>query len=539
MVGPSALAAVDVNSTDLQSSSSIIFPNGNAIGALDSYENFELMSKGNLANGVYANYEAALASNSYITDELPSLQIYAYAYSSQEAAETSFNSYGSLSGGKILIDSDERNIFYKSAPGSNVDVFSSITTEDYSLHLIHLNGSILYQISLYRPSGEYNKENVEAFSRAIANTEQVRGMFENGLSHMKLALGILYPPVDADFSASSEKDSQDLSENFSFAKNGAMNFKLYVDDAESSKGTILDSSGLGAAVDGDIYLYLNKEGKLVTGIYGPDFDSSCSSSGGWHKIETGEALNFYEWNDIRLHYGVRGLWISINDIVSASCKISVAKSDRNLYFGDYPADSSFESFSGAIDGLKTSFDSTEDGRLWDDILSEQIFVDVPNTDKDIKVFEYLKERGIFVGSGGYLYPENTLSRAEMVKVLLKSFGHDSSDGTSPFWDVPADAWYLKYLIKASKIGMIEGQADGTFLPGQHVNRAEFVTMLYRISGEERLNYAEEFNDVSKDDWFAAGAEYGYQNNLVGAGYFYPSKFVTRRDAARSIYQIIK
>ena len=47
------------------------------------------------------------------------------------------------------------------------------------------------------------------------------------------------------------------------------------------------------------------------------------------------------------------------------------------------------------------------------------------------------------GSEGNLRPDEYLNRAEMVKILLKAYGHSAEDGELPFVDTENDAWYTK------------------------------------------------------------------------------------------------
>ena len=73
---------------------------------------------------------------------------------------------------------------------------------------------------------------------------------------------------------------------------------------------------------------------------------------GWYRITSSETLSPYEWNSVSLHYGVLGFSVSINGRVSASCDVSQGRSSNNLYFGDFPDDTIYESMSGYIQNLK-------------------------------------------------------------------------------------------------------------------------------------------------------------------------------------------
>ncbi len=538
-----AAAVVDVDLTELQSSVSIIFPDKNTIPQPTGYDKFELQSKAGMDGGVYAIYEAKLAGNAAIRDELPRMKLSAFVYASQSAAESAFKSisnYGAFySGRKNIISQDDRTIFYASVPGSGVDIFGGIVTEDNSLHMLHLNGNMLFHASLYRNSGEYYRPNIEAFTTLVNDSAQIKEIFTKSMDFMKLSLGVLYQPSISAYSAISEKSSLNLNDLFSIPKHGSINFDIYINDPASAVGTVLDSSGISAAEAGDLYLYVNETGNLVAGIYAPDFDSNCGNSAGWYKITSSKPLNFYEWNAVSLHYGVRGFWISINNTVLASCDVSQPRSNRNMYFGDFPDDTIYESMSGYLNNLKMLYDETDSGALWDDVLKNQLYSDLSNSDPDVDVFQYLQEQGILLGSEGYVRPESNLNRAEMVKVLLKAYGYSPEDGTYPFWDVDKNAWYSKYLATAYEIGIIEGHSDGRFLPGHEINRAEFYTMLFRIDGKKKIAYDMQFSDVGENDWYLTAAAFAAARSLLDAATFDASMLVSRREAARAIYALIK
>ena len=538
-----AFAAVAVTSSDLQDASSLILPAGSSLQPLAGYQNFTLVSVEDIASGIEATYEAKFSGDLTLAQELPRLTVQVYSYSRSDLAESSFNSLSGLAsfsnGLKTILDEDARNLYYSSEPGVGVDVFGQITSEEKSLHLAHLNGNLIYHVSLYRGGGEYVEGNVESFAARIAESTTSRESLVDVIEGMKLSLGLLFPPALSDFSARSEKSSLNLSDLYTIPGNGTVQFDLYVGDPASAVGTVIDSSGILPAQPGDLYIYVQSDGTLLAGVYAPEWDSSCDEQSGWFRLFSSQALYPYEWNTVSLQYGVGGLVLKHEGEVVASCSISEDRSTRDLYFGDFPGDSIQESMVGYLNSLTFNSSYAPDGRSWDQVLSEQLFYDLPNSDPDYSVFNYLKAAGIFLGSDGMLLPEQALNRAQMVKVLLMTYDYTGDEnGAAPFWDVAGDAWYKKYLNRAYDIGMIEGHANGTFLPEHQLNNAEFFTMLARVAGEERLAYDEEFSDVSEKDWYAGGAAFALKHDLVGGSMFRPADWVTRREAAQIIYQIL-
>ena len=534
---PVARAAEGVSASELQAAAGILVPSGSSFGILDGYSEFYLESKTAVSGGISAVYEAYLSEDPWLTDELPRLQLSVYAYSSQSAAEAELEGLTSSASG--VLSKSSHDLFYKSEGGNNVDSFATVNAEYLSFHTLHRSGNLIFQASLFREDGVFNEENLKTYAEAITETSKVESILKSSVDSMKVMLGVLFPPTDADYNLSSESYSLSLDGTYALPSHGTLSMEVYISEPEGAIGTLLDSAGTSTAEAGDLYLYTNEDGQLFAGIYAPAFDANCDQQSGWYRIESGKTLVPYEWNSVALHFGVGGFAVDLNGTEVGICSVSQARSARPLYLGDFPDDSLFESMLGYVNNFAAEFSLTDTGRVWDTVLTEQLFLDLPNTDPDLRIFEYLKEKNIFMGSDGMLYPDVTLNRAEMVKTLLKTYKKTLFIGLPiPFWDVPSDAWYLKYLSTGYEIGMLEGHEDGSFLPGHGINRAEFFTMLRRLDGE-RYNYEDEFLDVDADDWFADAAAWASAKGLVTNLFFYPEDVLTRREAAQFLYDLLQ
>jgi hypothetical protein len=539
-----AWAVVGVSALELQEAQDLVIPSGSSLGTLDDFSSFSLQSSAAVSGGFEANYEARFSDDPWISDSLPQMQVLVYAYSDQDSAHSTFDSIEaiySLDGSKWdAISSDERSVTYLSEANSSADVFSTINSDYESLHFVHVNGNLLYQASLYLEDSDYpNEASVEAYEAALLNPENARSILENAVDTMSLGLSILFPPTSSELSAKSEISSLNLNDLYLIPNNGEIRFDLYVGDPEGAVGTVIDASGISTPDEGDVYVYVDDSGRLQAGIYAPDYDADCSPAAGWYRIESNNTLHPYEWNEVSLSYGVGGFILELNG-QSVWCNLSQARSESDLYFGDYPKDSLDQSMVGYLNDLSFSYHLTSSGLVWDEVLEEQLFFDLSNEDPDYAIFEYLKEEGIFVGSNGMLYPDTVLNRAEMVKVILKSFDQAAAGSVSysPFWDTPVEAWYMKYLLTAYNIGMVEGNPDGSFLPANDILRSEFYTMLLRMSGTS-VNYDGQYRDVDEDDWYADAAAYADQMELITSSSFGASTQVTRREAAQALYTLLQ
>lgn len=88
---------------------------------------------------------------------------------------------------------------------------------------------------------------------------------------------------------------------------------------------------------------------------------------------------------------------------------------------------------------------------------------------------YLK--GVIQGDDGYFYPARNITRAEAVKILLKTKGIEPPAlDADPFPDVPKTEWYAGYAYKAKVLGYVEG-IDGKFEPNKEITRAELAKIV--------------------------------------------------------------
>lgn len=95
---------------------------------------------------------------------------------------------------------------------------------------------------------------------------------------------------------------------------------------------------------------------------------------------------------------------------------------------------------------------------------------------------------LFEGVGGGLFaPEADLTRAQFVSVLARMSGANlSSYNTTSFGDVPKHAWYFKSVAWAEKNGIVSGTWQGVFSPDRALDRQQLCTMLCRFSEWKKI-----------------------------------------------------
>lgn len=156
--------------------------------------------------------------------------------------------------------------------------------------------------------------------------------------------------------------------------------------------------------------------------------------------------------------------------------------------------------------------------------------------------QYLYDKGIVEGyPDGSFKPDNNLTRAELMKILVLGAGYDpdANQYNNCFPDTGND-WFARYVCFAYEKGWVEGYPDGNFKPGENVIKVEALKMLLEILSI-RLNYFPEspFEDVGLDQWYstyvitAAGLDL-----LEETGLYNPGDFITRGGVSENIYRLI-
>lgn len=121
-----------------------------------------------------------------------------------------------------------------------------------------------------------------------------------------------------------------------------------------------------------------------------------------------------------------------------------------------------------VDGLKLTKIRTMKG-----------FKDLSNQHPNYPEMKVFYEAGIIDGSGSYMYPESTLIRGQLAKILVNTFQLKMKGKGISFTDVkPSNHYYQHIQILASN-GITIG-SNGKFLPNEPVTRQHFSIFLQRI-----------------------------------------------------------
>lgn len=150
--------------------------------------------------------------------------------------------------------------------------------------------------------------------------------------------------------------------------------------------------------------------------------------------------------------------------------------------------------------------------------------------------EKLVDWGVMRGNAsGSLNPDRVLTRAEFVTMINRAFGY-TERGTTPFRDVPENAWYADDINIAYQAGYFTGTSETTASPMGRVTREQAAVLLgrnLRLQGTPGVN--SDFKDIQQVGNWSRGmiqecAELGIIQGY-GDGTFRPKNYITRGQMA--------
>lgn len=99
-----------------------------------------------------------------------------------------------------------------------------------------------------------------------------------------------------------------------------------------------------------------------------------------------------------------------------------------------------------------------------------------------KDIEALTQNNVFEGYGdGTFRPNQFITRAEFVSVLMKALGLGNSRMNANYSDVPGDHWAAGLIGAADAKNLVDGYPDNQFRPTERITRAEALAILAKVT----------------------------------------------------------
>lgn len=105
-------------------------------------------------------------------------------------------------------------------------------------------------------------------------------------------------------------------------------------------------------------------------------------------------------------------------------------------------------------------------------------------------------------------------RIWLTAVVILSLITAVSASSTPFEDVPEDAWYAESVSYVYSRGLMQGMTETLFEPETLMSRAMVVTVLYRMDGAPAVSAEHPFTDVPDGSWYTDAVIWAYNNGIV-------------------------
>lgn len=188
--------------------------------------------------------------------------------------------------------------------------------------------------------------------------------------------------------------------------------------------------------------------------------------------------------------------------------------------------------------------------------SRQTFNDTHSGDWYYDDVKELSARGIVKGYEDKSFkPNNQITRAEFLIMVLRASGNDNFDNNSGFLDeypqsnfkdVKTSDWFHKAVEEGTSNGLIKGYSDNSFHPNSPITRAEATALLNKMIkfkyGEDISlpvrAFSDPFSDVKPSDWYYEDVQriYGYSiiDGDSNGTSFSPNRYLNRAEASKII-----
>lgn len=166
------------------------------------------------------------------------------------------------------------------------------------------------------------------------------------------------------------------------------------------------------------------------------------------------------------------------------------------------------------------------------------FTDTEHWAKDtIQLFANLKLVNGY--ADGTFKPDATITRAEFVTIITRTFGLPAPTTTHSFNDVSKDAWYNGAINAAFAAGLVNGTSNGGFTPNEEISRQDIIVILSRVINFAQFTNANpEITDLNKTSEYAkASVEQAISAGVLkgnGEGQVDPKASATRAEAIQLI-----
>lgn len=187
--------------------------------------------------------------------------------------------------------------------------------------------------------------------------------------------------------------------------------------------------------------------------------------------------------------------------------------------------------------------SQEDASVWDNYsnwLNGNYYHDTENSWAKDEIRE-ATAKGYITGTDiNSFNPKNNMTRDEFAAVLSRLFSYDTVIANNTvFSDVKESSWAYNYINTIYSYGIMKGNG-AYFRPKDYITREEAAVSLYRALDGYNTFSNKSFSDLSEDRWSKKYIDFCVNLGILNGfpdGSFKPSKEITREEIAKILVMI--
>ena len=179
------------------------------------------------------------------------------------------------------------------------------------------------------------------------------------------------------------------------------------------------------------------------------------------------------------------------------------------------------------------------------------FADIDQKNEMMKeAISKLASRGIISGTkDGHFYPDDPITRAELVAAVVRAFDMLDESAESAFGDVSKNDWYYSAVATAVREHIVNGFDDNTFRGGLDIPKEQLVAitantliqrMGYIVPDDIEAHLARYLDRANIAAWSEGRVALATQSNILIYrldSMFAPKSVMTRGDAAIVLYRV--
>lgn len=174
------------------------------------------------------------------------------------------------------------------------------------------------------------------------------------------------------------------------------------------------------------------------------------------------------------------------------------------------------------------------------------FEDLSDAEWASEAIKYLAKKGVLTGKNEKEFcPNQNVTREEFTKIIISALELSDEKSSNSFNDVENGRWSEKYISSAVRLGIVSGVTDVEFMPETPITREQMAAIIYRalMLFDKSTGQRTVFDDDSQISDFAKDAVQCLAGrgiiSGVGNNIFSPKSYVTRAQAAKIVYELLK